>query len=607
MNSNPVDSFENNSEPIKSNTFSQQINYNKKEKDEEKNEFHNLRIETTLSLRKKKLNEIIFSRRKNQINIQNDEGDKNDITLDIKKIRESIPSNLEQEFDNYDEKLTIIHQFLNNDFSPLKGMQYQEESVKEFMLYKLLDLSYMDNSIIYEEKFDKELKLVFYDVIKLINETTNKKLFYGVSAIIINFLYYSTILAQELRKVSIWKKLAEMSELKIAELNDNLIIILSNYYKDIPSVGKEYILSNYSRYIKQILINYFKTFIDESHKNNFNIKMYTMGVGLIKRLISNENSKINKKNDFDVVVKMKFIFDYLTKIFLISSSLIINNLNAKEHLSIFQFISSLLECLSTIASYANEQTYQMQEFFGESFATSYCSLIKFLVLNKEKNLSLDSILIVLSDLYNFLGLLFSFREISDIYTRNKIILITEELINNNNINIMNIDLSRKIIFFLSNYADKECRCKEIFEESNICQIIKNFTLDNIYNNSICFNSFCLIDNGFKCGGISCKELIINNFSYFLIERIKILYDLIIIEEKKEGSSYMSYILEKCQLLFSFITFLRDKTSNVQLLKDILDYIKISNIQEFIENIQTLAPKNNEILKDLLKELKFINY
>ena len=605
---NNSNAFRKEFEMNKPNNFSNFINFDTKEKDEENNELKNLRIETSLSLRKKKLNEIILSKRKNYFNRKSPEEDEYDIYIDIETVKKNIPSILEEEFDQYEEKLSLIHQILNNDFSPLKGMQFQEESVKIFMLNKLQDLTYSENTNIFEEKYEKDLKLIFYDIIKMLNEIQNKKLFYGLSAIIVNFLHSSAVLVEEFKNANIWKKLAEFSEFKIPELNDNIIIILVNYYSSKKSVGKEYILSNYSRYIKQIITNYFKTFIDESNKKNFDIKLYRMGVSLVKRLIKNENRKINKSNDFDVVVKMKFIYDYLTKLFLISSSMIINNSNSINHLSIFQFISSLLECLSAIATYADEETYQMQEFCGESFATSFCSLIKFLILNKEKGVPPNSILIVLTDLYNFLGLLFSFENgTTEIFTKNKIIVITEEFIKN--INSMENDLAKKIIFFLSNYADNENRCKEIFEESSIPQIIKSFTFSNLYDNNICYNCFCLIENGFKMGGKNCKEIIIQNFTDFLIERIKLLFDLISINEGESNNKYICHSLDKCELLYYFIIFIRDNNTNLQLIKDFLDYLKKSNIDELIENMQTFSADNRktEVMRSLLEELNFINY
>ena len=67
----------------------------------------------------------------------------------------------------------------------------------------------------------------------------------------------------------IWKRFQEISELNNSELNDNIMKIMINIYVSIPNVGKEYILSNYSRYTKQILINYLKVF-----DNNLNYFLY---------------------------------------------------------------------------------------------------------------------------------------------------------------------------------------------------------------------------------------------------------------------------------------------------------------------------------------------
>ena len=606
MNSNIFNTSENSFVPNNSNSTSSIITYNYKEKDDEndKNELKNLRIENSLSLRKKKLNELILLKRKKEINVQND--DEYDIYVDYQKIINNIPKLIVEEFDMYEDKLSLIHQFLNKDFTLLHGMNFDEKDLRQFAIYKLTCLSFSENTIIYEEQFEKDLKIIFYDLIKLINESNDKKLIFGISTIIVNFVYSSGNLAQEFKKVNIWKRLAEITDLKIPDINDNIVTILSNYYSFDKKAGKEYILSNYSRYIKQILTNFFKTFIDESKKENIDLNLYLSGINLIAKLINNENSEVNKKNELDVVVKMKFIYDYISKAFSIASSWILNNVNLPKHEHIFRFISTLMKLLSMIATYIQEETYQMQEFRGEAFVSSFCSLIKFLITNKEKRVSFEYILSVLEDLYNFIGIFFSIKqENTDIYTINKIIIITEEFVKN--INIMKESLVNKIIFFLSNYVDNENKSKEIFEESSIFLIIKDYIYSIIIDNRLCYNFYILIENGFKVGGNKSKLIIIENCSKFLIERIKLLYELIV-SKGKEDKNKIKFLLEKCELLLYFVRFLRNSPENkLQLLKDLLDYIKISNLEEFVENIQTFVEikEDQERIERIIKELKNI--
>jgi hypothetical protein len=271
-------------------------------------------------------------------------------------------------------------------------------------------------------------------------------------------------------------------------------------------------------------------------------------------------------------------------------------------------LSHLLELFDAIAFYSNEETYQLQEYRGESFVISFCSLLKFLILDKEKEVSKELVLFIIGNMYSFIGKLFSINpENTEIYSKNKIINITEEFIKN--INLMSIDLASKIIFFLSNYTDKEIRTKEIFEETNIANIIKEYSNDKLYNNKLCYNIFWLIDNGFKLGNNDIKVIIIKTFTNFLVERIKILYDLVIRDEPDGAQKKIKLIFYKFHLFYNFIRFMRYQSeNNLFLLKSLLDYIKISNIEEYIMNLKTLVNKKEkeddiELIENFLNEIK----
>jgi hypothetical protein len=583
------------------------FNSNMKEEDKkEKDELKNLRVETSLSLRKQKINEILLFKRKKQIidKSNNKNSDDNEVFIDKKEMLNNTPKILLEEFDNYDEKLTLIHQFLNNDFTVLHEIPFNKEYLKQYVIFKLMELSFEDNSNIYESRFEKDLTIVFHDIIKMINECDDKKIIFGTTTCVVNLIYYSNILSQELKKINIWKRLGKISELKQANINDNIFAIMINVYANDLDVGKEFILSNYSRYIKQILINFFETFLKESNKDKIDLDLYIGGIVLITRLIRNENQIKKKNNEFDVVVKMKYTYEYATKMFVTASSWIINNVASPEHNLIFKLISKLMELFSEISTYVIEDNYQMQDFRGESFVSSFCSLVKYLISNKEKRIPIDHILNTLSDLYNFIGIFFSIGyEKTEIYIKNKFLVITEDF--SQNINNMNKNLANKILFFISNFLDNDQRVKDIFEESNFLLIIKDYANKNIMDNKICFNIYCIIENGFFIGNNNCKEIIISNFSNFLIQRIKILSELII-KDQKENEKYLKYIIDKCNLILSSISFLRhNSNTNLELLKYLLDYIKISNIEPFLENIQNIAKKERdiEIIDSFLKEIK----
>ena len=575
-------------------------NYQYKEYKKEEDDLKNLRIQNSLSLRKKKLNDYLISKRK--IDINKESNNEEDIYIDIKKIEYNIPQQIVKEFDTYEDKLSIMHKFLTNDFSLLNGMKFVEENLKQFIIYKLNKYSFEGNTDIFEDKFKNNLILVFYDIIKILNEYNDKAMLFGTTTILVNISFNSDIVIKEIRKANIWKRLEEITELKNSEINDNIMQMLLNLYSSDNTFGKEYILSNYSKYIKQIIINYFKTFIEDSKKDNINLNLYISGIYLIKKLIKQENKEINKNIDLDVVVKMKFIYDYLTKMFIILVSWILNKVENPKHEYIFRLISILINGFCVILTYLDEETYQMQEFRGESFVSSFCSFLKFLIFNNEKKISVEIIEDILKELYNFIGIFFSYNfDITDIYSKNKIIVITEELIKD--ILLMSPELANRIIFFLSNYGDTESRNKEIYEESDIIMYIKDFSRKNIYDDKTCYNVFCLLENGFLYGNYNCRDIIINNFCYFLVERVKILSDLV---NQKQQPNHIKFFVDKCKLLTLFISFLRSSEfTKLQILKNLLDYIRFSNIEQIATNSLLIIKdeKQNNIIELFINAIK----
>ena len=576
-----------------------EYNQNKFEDLKDKIEIKNSRIETSLSLRKKKLEQYISEKRKKYIKEINNI-DENGININIEEIIKKIPNLLVEEFDIYEDKLAVCHQFLNNDFTLLHGLDFDPDNVKLFILYKLTNLTYEENAELYEDKSEENLKLVFYDLIKIINESKSPKIFYGTTTIIVNFLFSSKKLVEEFRKINgIWKRFQELCELNNPDITDNIITIMLNAYSTNQNIGKEYILSNYSRYIKQIFINFFKTFDNESKKkNNIELDLFFNGVSLIARLITNENHEKKSSNDFDVVVKMKYLYNDLTKMFTTSVSWLINEINIEQNSLIYKFINKILNAFSAIAQYCNEETYEMNEFRDKYFVSSICSLIRIIILNKNNEIQSECALNTLYEIYDFLSLLFCLQaDKTQIYCDNKIIILTEELLKK--IDLNNKNLIKKIYFFLSNYAENINRCRDIFADEYLLVNIKENAYKDIYDDHFSFNLFCLIENGFDHGDHYCKELIIKNFSYFLIERIKILCDYAV------KGVYKKSFDKKCMLLSSILTFLdveKQKYSEVR--TQLLNIIESCSIYDYLSNIQTNAKQiNHELVAELLKELK----
>ena len=571
------------------------INTTSKEIEEDIKELKNSRLEKTLSLRKKKLDDYILEKRKKYKNEIYDD----DVFVNIDIIKIKVPPMLIEEFDTYEEKLSVIHQFLSDDFTLLHGMDFHPDSVKLYMLYKLNNFIFDENPEFFDDKNRENMKAVFYDIIKIINESKSTKVLFETTAILVNLFYSSDFFVEEFKNLhDIWKRFQEISELKNSEINDNILKIMINYHCNIPNAGKEYILSNYSRYTKQILSNFMKGFDNEIKKEKFNINLFESGIILIKRLIKEENKDSNKENNFDVVVKLKYLYNDLIKIFNTCVSWIINKLIVQMTSSIYDIIYQLLQTFSLIAEYADEETYEMKEFQDEYFATSILSLLRIFILNKNKELEMKNTMNILKEIYDFLGKLFTLNSSkTDIYTKNKIIIITEELIKK--IGLNNEKLIFKIIFFFSNYVDNESRVSEIFENNYLLLLLKEYSNLNINDQNRTNNLFYILDNAFNYGDRNCKEIIINNFTYFLKERIKILSDFVIKDK------YVKHFDNNCKLLLSFILFLEiDLEKYSSILANLVFFLQNSNLDECLTKV-TLNSKNydHDIVENLLMRLK----
>ena len=571
------------------------INTTSKEIEEDIKELKNSRLEKTLSLRKKKLDDYILEKRKKYKNEIYDD----DVFVNIDIIKIKVPPMLIEEFDTYEEKLSVIHQFLSDDFTLLHGMDFHPDSVKLYMLYKLNNFIFDENPEFFDDKNRENMKAVFYDIIKIINESKSTKVLFETTAILVNLFYSSDFFVEEFKNLhDIWKRFQEISELKNSEINDNILKIMINYHCNIPNAGKEYILSNYSRYTKQILSNFMKGFDNEIKKEKFNINLFESGIILIKRLINEENKKSKEEKNFDVVVKLKYLYNDLIKIFNTCVSWIINKLIVQMTSSIYDIIYQLLQTFSLIAEYADEETYEMKEFQDEYFVTSLLSLLRIFILNKNKELEMKNTMNILKEIFDFLGKLFTLNSSkTDIYTKNKIIIITEELIKK--IGLNNETLIFKIIFFFSNYVDNESRVSEIFENNYLLLLLKEYSNNNINDHNRCNNLFYILDNAFNYGDRNCKEIIINNFTYFLKERIKILSDFVI------KNKYVEHFNYNCKLLLSFIVYLEiDLEKYSSILTNLVFFLQNSNLDECLAKV-TLNSKNydHDIVENLLMRLK----
>ncbi len=207
------------------------INTTSKEIEEDIKELKNSRLEKTLSLRKKKLDDYILEKRKKYKNEIYDD----DVFVNIDIIKIKVPPMLIEEFDTYEEKLSVIHQFLSDDFTLLHGMDFHPDSVKLYMLYKLNNFIFDENPEFFDDKNRENMKAVFYDIIKIINESKSTKVLFETTAILVNLFYSSDFFVEEFKNLhDIWKRFQEISELKNSEINDNILKIMINYHCNIP-------------------------------------------------------------------------------------------------------------------------------------------------------------------------------------------------------------------------------------------------------------------------------------------------------------------------------------------------------------------------------------
>ena len=178
MNSNNSSIQNDTQDQTKINLFSNNTNSinNKSTYEAEQNELKNMRTEFSLSLRKKKINEIIFSKRLKYMTNQNNinECNNNELYVNLAELEKNVPSILFHEFDIYEDKISVIHQILNKDYTMLHGVEFNEKYILQFIIYKLTKMSY-ENNTFFVETSDKDLIMIFYDLIKLIKENNEKK------------------------------------------------------------------------------------------------------------------------------------------------------------------------------------------------------------------------------------------------------------------------------------------------------------------------------------------------------------------------------------------------------------------------------------------------
>ena len=146
----------------------------------QKEDINVIKQDIKLSLRKNKLDKLFMKKR----NMKNNN---NEIYIDYEYICKYLPEILINEYDNYDDKLEVICNFLKGDFSSLKGLNYSVNNVIYFCLSKLEDISFDLNIRDLPLKYKEYIESISQSLIEYILKTSDLKILYSATMILINF------------------------------------------------------------------------------------------------------------------------------------------------------------------------------------------------------------------------------------------------------------------------------------------------------------------------------------------------------------------------------------------------------------------------------------
>ena len=184
----------------------------------QKEDINIVRQDFKLSLRKNKLDKILMKKR--NFNNKN-----NEIYIDYEYICKYLPEISINEFDNYDDKLEVINNFLKGDFSCLKGLNYSIDNVIYFCLSKLEDISFDLNIEELSSKYKEYIESISYSLIDYIMKTIDLKIIYSATMILINFISDKENLIRNiiLKDERFIKKLSEIYYMENRLINNNII------------------------------------------------------------------------------------------------------------------------------------------------------------------------------------------------------------------------------------------------------------------------------------------------------------------------------------------------------------------------------------------------
>ena len=534
-----------------------------------KEDINIVRQDNKLSLRKNNLQQLLLKKR----NIT----DKNhDIKIEENEIIKYLPLVLITDFDIYDEKLEIIYNFLNKDFSSLKQYNYSEINVIYFCLLKLEDISFDLNFSDISVKNLEYIKSITNSLINEISKTSDIKIIYSITLILLNLCSSkeeNCLIERVINDISFLKKLNEIYDKKIRLINDNIIWLLKNL-----AISKENFekIDNTINY-KEILLDYYEYNANNINNKDINYQDLMVNCDLIIKPI-----------DFDEKIyseKLSFLYPTIIKIFQNISSLIINKSFKHKFYDVIELLGVIISNLKVIAIASTENSSYINLFFSESFIVSLCSLIKIIIPFVVKG---EITFLFLKELIFIPGSFFTCATLEHfkIYKKEGFIYILEEIMNIENITKT---LFNQIQFDISNYvAEYINNSIEVTLNSNILVQISNHLNNELNENN--FIDYKTIEESYYCffncfsfGDRKSKKQIIQLYKNIVV------YAIVDYCDSKD-----IFINELCFCVL-MVNFLREySTDGLNELEDLVKLIKQKCPFEKIEKVENNYNKKEEL-------------
>ena len=543
------------------------------------------REDNMLTLRKKKINDMLMAQRLKKSNLTSS------LEVSFDDLKKSLPDVLLNEFEMYDDKIGLIISFLKEDFSALNNYNFIPNNVLMFALIKLKEntLEQDETNELYAAKNKDILYEIYKALINLLKTKNDLKVLYQVTYILINFTFSSTFIKNKLLSTAIWKRLYEISIMKNYELTTNVIWIFNHIMTE-----EEIVKSICSS------INFDEIYLDFVSYYNNNI---TKNISL-SELYHNLKIILNfyEFNLVYFVGKLNYLYPVLISMFQnINSELVTlttktsyTNADSDRTKELLYLIELLGKIFYKILAGTKERKDYINYFFGEGFIFSFINVIKvnYKLFQQTEN---ELIKKVINILYKVIANLLAFgtEEEDVLLSKNGIILLSEEILSH----ISQVDIQKNIIFFISNYViDSDRNREEIILNSTVPAFIKKLFETQILfmNIELLIEIIYLIKNSFYTEDVEIRTNITEKFYPILIQIVN--QDFC-----KSNEQALSLVVG---ILINIINFLREK-EKLSLLKGVMKTIETSGFKDKLEKL--LLDSTSEKLVSELERLKSLLY